>query len=196
MQIQVSGHQLAAGDAFREYATSELEAVREKYFKRALSANVTLHPGPHGAGFACDAVLHVRGNVILKASGQGARAQPAFDVALAKIDKQLRRHVRRLHDHDGLGGEERVAMDANYTVFAQLQSEPEPEVESASAALVIAEAAVDVPRASVADAVTMLDLRNTTALLFVNSATDTHNMVYRREDGNIGWVEPGKRKDG
>lgn len=193
MQIQVSGHQLAAGEAFREYATTELEATREKYFKRALSASVTLHPGPRGAGFACEAVMHVRGNVILKASGQGTRAQPAFDVALAKIDKQLRRHVRRLHDHDGMGGEERVAMDAGYTILAA----PEPEAaEATHGPLVIAEAAVDVPRTSVADAVTMLDLRNTTALLFVNSATETHNMVYRREDGNIGWVEPGKRKDG
>lgn len=192
MQIQVSGHQLAAGEAFRDYATDALDAVKDKYFKRALSATVTLHPGPHGAGFACEAVMHVRGNVILKGSGGGLRANAAFDVALAKIDKQLRRHVRRLHDHDGMNGEERVAMDAGYTVFAVAEAEIEEQPDIA-APLVIAEAAVDVPRASVADAVLMLDMRNTTALLFVNSRTGTHNMVYRREDGNIGWVEPGTR---
>ncbi len=195
MQISVSGHQLAAGDAFRDYATTELEALKDKYFKAALSANVTLTPGPHGAGFVCEAMMHVRGNVILKGGGKGPRAQAAFDGAVAKIDKQLRRHVRRLHDHAGLGGEERVAMDAGYTVLAAPDTEA-AEDHSATAALVIAEAAVDVPQASVADAVWMLDLRNTTALLFVNSVTGVLNMVYRREDGNIGWVEPGKRGEG
>ena len=191
MQIAVSGHQLEAGEAFRDYATAELEALKDKYFKRALSAHVTLTPGPHGAGFVCEAMMHVRGNVILKGGGRSARAQAALDGALAKIDKQLRRHVRRLNEHGGLDGAERVALDAGYTVFAL--PEPEAEVPTATAPLVIAEAAVDVPNASVADAVLMLDLRNTTALLFTNIKTGVLNMVYRREDGNIGWVEPGTR---
>ena len=191
MQIAVSGHQLAAGEAFRDYATAELQALCEKYFKRALSAQVTLAPGPHGAGFVCEAMMHVTGNVILKGGGKAARAQPALDTALAKIDKQLRRHVRRLREHAGMDGEARVAMDAGYTVFAA-----PPEAEEATpepGPLVIAESAVDVPSASVSDAVWMLDLRNTTALLFRNVNTDALNMVYRRDDGNIGWVEPGKR---
>ncbi len=191
MKIAVSGHQIEAGEAFRDYATAELDALKDKYFRNAISATVTLEPGPHGAGFVCEAMMHVRGNVILKGGGRGPRAQAAFDGALAKIDKQLRRHVRRLHDHDGPGAEERVAMDAGYTVLAPPPAED--EAEPAPGPLVIAEAAVDVPRASVADAVWMLDLRNTGALLFVNTNTGVHNMVYRREDGNIGWVEPGKR---
>jgi len=196
MQIAVSGHRLEAGEAFRDYATAEMSALSDKYFRNALSANVTLAPGPHGAGFECEAMMHVRGNVILKGGGRGARAQAAFDMALAKIDKQLRRHVRRLHDHVGMGSEERVALDAGYTVLAAPDAEAEAEAEAAPGPLVIAEAAVDVPRASVADAVWMLDLRNTTALLFTNVNTGTLNMVYRREDGNIGWGEPGARGTG
>jgi len=93
-----------------------------------------------------------------------------------------------------MGSEERVALDAGYTVLAV--PEAEAEAEPAPGPLVIAEAAVDVPRASVADAVWMLDLRNTTALLFTNIRTGSLNMVYRREDGNIGWVEPGARGTG
>ncbi len=206
MQISVSGHGLEAGEAFRDYATAELEEMREKYFKAAISASVTLAPGPHGIGFVCEAMMHVRGNVILKGGGRGSRAQASFDGALAKIDKQLRRHVRRLHDHVGMGSEERIALDAGYTVLVAPESEADAASGSGSGRdfapdaahgpLVIAEAAVDVPRASVADAVWMLDLRNTNALLFTNVNTGALNMVYRREDGNIGWVEPGRRGSG
>lgn len=195
MQIVVSGHRLAVGEAFQGHATEALSALSTKYFSRAISATATLTSGPHAAGFVCEVMMHVRGNVILKGSGNGGQALPAFDGALAKIDKQLRRHVRRLHDHNGAGHEERVALDAAYTVFAGSPAEV-GVAEPVDAPLVIAEAAVDVPTASVADAVMMLDLRNTTALLFKNGRTGELNMVYRREDGNIGWVEPGARGAG
>lgn len=192
MQIVVSGHQLAIGEAFQGHATDAIAALSHKYFDRAVSANATLGTGPHANGFVCEVVLYVRGSVILKGAGAGALAVPAFDYALGKIEKQLRRHVARLHNHNGLGGEARVALDAAYTVFAPAtEAEPAPD-----APLTIAESAVDIPTASVADAVLMLDLRNTTALLFRNAKSGVHNMVYRREDGNIGWVEPGARASG
>lgn len=185
MDIAISGHRLDAGTAFRDYATAGLNQLKDKYFARAISANATLAPGPRNAGFGCELIMHVRAGVILKASGRAARAQGAFDAAAEKIDKQLRRYVRRLHDHPAHAPE---PVDAAYTVF---EAAPEFEEEAGGdAPLVVAESAVDVPTASVADAVMMLDLRNTTALMFRNSATAAFNMVYRREDGNIGWVEP------
>lgn len=186
MEIRVSGHQVDTGDALRVHVEDRLQALAEKYFARSISANVTFGQGPHGS-FACDIVAHVMQGVILKGSGQGAEAHPAFDQAAERIESQLRRYMRRLKNrHNGPAVAE-IASDAGYTVF---QNPPEEEEAAADNPLVIAETRVDVPEASVSDAVMMLDLRNTNALLFKNSGTGSFNMVYRRNDGTIGWVEP------
>ncbi len=188
MDIRVSGHQVEVGDAFRTHVTEALNAMAEKYFARSLGANVTLGRGPHDNGFVCDIIVQVTQGLIMKGSGRSNdEAHFAFDHAAAKIDKQLRRYKRRLVDRDRAGPRE-ITFDAGYTIF---QPHPE-EVEEVTAdnPLIVAEARVDIPDASVSDAVMMLDLRNTTALLFRNSKTGSFNMVYRREDGNIGWVEP------
>ncbi len=193
MDIRISGHQLDAGAAFSAHVRERLAAMVEKYFPRAISAQVTLAPAPHGH-FSCDIVMHVMSDVILKGSNRAVDAHPAFDGAADRIDKQLRRYMRRLKDRHGPGADralERaagIALDnADYTIFAQVPEDIEPAGDHP---LVIAETRVDIPEASVGDAVMMLDLRNTNALLFVNSASGDHNMVYRREDGSIGWVEP------
>ncbi|MDZ4275014.1 MAG: sigma 54 modulation/S30EA ribosomal C-terminal domain-containing protein, partial [Erythrobacter sp.] len=108
--------------------------------------------------------------------------------AVAKIDKQLRRYKRRLTDRHEQTSYSRAEDDAAYTIFA-VEEDVEDEV-TADAPLVIAETRVDIPTASVADAVMMMDLRHTPALCFKNAGTGRHNMVYRRADGSIGWVEP------
>ena len=191
MEIRVSGHQVDAGAAFREHVETKLGAMAEKHFSRALKASVTLSPGPHG-DFACDIVMHVMADLILKGAGRGGLAQGAFDAAAERIDKQLRRYMRRLKDRHGPGnavqnGATLPELDnAAYTIFAAAPVEDEP----GDAPLVIAETRVDIPDATVGDAVMMLDLRNTGALMFRNAKTGVHNMVYRREDGSIGWVEP------
>ena len=190
MDIRVSGHQVDAGAAFREHVETRLGGLVDKYFPRALKASVTLGPGPHG-DFTCDIVMHVMADLILKGAGRAGLAQTAFDAAAERIDKQLRRYMRRLKDRHGPGNAVQNGAilpdsdNAGYTVFA---AAPEEEVEDSP--LIIAETRVDIPDATVGDAVMMLDLRNTTALLFKNSGTGAHNMVYRREDGSIGWVEP------
>jgi ribosomal subunit interface protein len=188
MDIRVSGHQVDTGDALRQHVDERLQAVAEKYFSRSISAQVTFGKGPHDNGFVCDIVAHVMQGVILKGHGDSpAEAKPAFDAAAAKIETQLRRYMRRLKSRQTAAAQDsEIGSDAGYTVF---QTEPEAE-EAADNPLIIAETRVDVPEASVSDAVMMLDLRNTTALLFRNSGTGAHNMVYRRSDGTIGWVEP------
>jgi Sigma 54 modulation/S30EA ribosomal protein C terminus len=126
---------------------------------------------------------------VLKGSGNAQEAHPAFDVAAEKIERQLKRYKNRLKDHHGSNGEAAPAAepDAGYTVFDA--GETVEEVVGDFPAI-IAETTVDVPESSVSDAVMMLDLRNTNALLFRNMASGAHNMVYRRGDGTIGWVEP------
>ena len=189
MEIRVSGHQVETGEALRTHVNDRLQAIADKYFARALSAHVTFGRGPHDHGFVCDIIAHVMQGVILKGSGSAMEAHPSFDVAAEKIEKQLRRYMRRLKDkHGNANGSDPifVADDAAYTVFDSGEDVEEP----GDAPVIVAETKVDVPQSSVSDAVMMLDLRNTNALLFKNSSSGVFNMVYRRGDGTIGWVEP------
>ena len=189
MDIRVSGHQVSTGEAFRVHVEERLQGMAEKYFSRALGAHVTLSTGPHDS-FTCDIVCHVMQGLVLKGSNRAATAHAAFDGAADRIEKQLRRYMRRLKDKNGAAldsvAADTIPENADYRIF---RAEPE-DSEVGDAPLTIAETRVDIPEASVSDAVMMLDLRNTTALLFTNARTGQLNMVYRREDGNIGWVEP------
>jgi ribosomal subunit interface protein len=187
MDIRISGHQIETGEALRAHVDSRLSAVADKYFSRAISAQVTFGKGPYDHSFTCDIVAHVPQNVVLKGHGAAASAHAAFDQAGDRIETQLRRYKRRLKDrHAQSAHAETQAIEAGYTVFAPAVDEEEPLDNPP----VIAETRVDVPSATVSDAVMLLDLRNTNALLFRNSGTDHLNMVYRRGDGTIGWVEP------
>jgi len=187
MDIRVSGHQVDTGEALRQHVEERMSAIADKYFSRAISAQVTFGKGPHDHAFVCDIVAHVMQGVILKGSGRAADAHPAFDQAAERIEKQLRRYMGRLKDRHAAPAPAMVdASDAGYTVFDAGDS----EAEVSDYPPIVAETRVDIPDASVSDAVMLLDLRNTNALLFRNSATSSFNMVYRRGDGTIGWVEP------
>lgn len=198
MDIRVSGHQIDTGEALKTHVTTRLKTTVDKYFPRALSAHATFAPAPHSA-FRCDIVCHVMAGLILKGHGEAQDAHIALDQAAERIDKQLRRYMRRLkdrHEQTAAAEAQRTAAvvvngieDASYTVFEGAEDQ---EDEAPDAPVVVAEMRVDIPRASVSDAVMMLDLRNTNALMFVNSGTSAFNMVYRRNDGTIGWVEPPK----
>ncbi len=189
MDIRVSGHQVETGDALRVHVDERLNGLAEKYFARAISAQVTFGKGPHDHGFSCDIIAHVMQGVILKAACREMEARHAFDRASDRIETQLRRYVRRLKDRTSsttAADLNAIEQNAGYTVFGV----DELSEEAPDNPVVIAETRVDVPDASVSDAVMMLDLRNTNALLFKNSGTGAFNMVYRRGDGTIGWVEP------
>ena len=188
MEISVSGHQIDTGSALQEYATDRLESLREKYFARALSAHVTLSPDGSGT-LSSDIVMHVNRGLILKAHGQAGDAHQAFDAAHTKLEKQLRRYKSRVQDHHKQAQEAREIEEAAYTVFAAVNQD-EAEIETSDAPAIVAETTADIPEASVADAVMMLDLRDTGALFFKNARSGRHNMVYRRRDGTVGWVEP------
>ncbi|OCC23989.1 ribosomal subunit interface protein [Croceicoccus estronivorus] len=187
MDIRVSGHQMDTGAALQEHVSDRLNGIIEKYFGRALSSNVTFGKAPAGA-FSCDIVTHVMQGLILKGHAEAHDAHHALDQAAEKIDKQLRRYKRRLKDRHEQATYAAREEDAAYTIFATVAEEDE-EITS-DAPPVIAETRVDVPETTVSDAVMLLDLRNTNALFFKNAGTGRHNMVYRRGDGSIGWVEP------
>ena len=189
MEVRVSGHQIETGEALRGAVEGRLGAIADKYFARAISAQVTFGRGPYDRSFTCDIVAHVPQGVVLKGSASGAEAGAVFDQAADRIETQLRRYKRRLKDRSAAtahSAEMSDGVDASYTVFAPAPEEEEP----ADNPPIVAETRVDIPDASVSDAVMILDLRNTNALLFRNSGTQQLNMVYRRGDGTIGWVEP------
>lgn len=186
MEIRISGHQMETGEALQSHASDRLTAVVGKYFDRSLSTSITFGKAPAGA-FRCDIVTHAGHGLILKGAAIAPDAHVALDRAADKIDTQLRRYKRRLHDRHEEAAHAIRQEEAAYVVFEESPIEEEPP---ADAPVIIAETRVDVPEATVSDAVMMLDLRNTNALLFKNAGTGKHNMVYRRGDGSIGWVEP------
>ena len=192
MDIRISGHQVDTGAALKTQVNDRLQGIADKYFSRAISAQATFGKGPHDFGFTCDIVMHVMQGLVLKATNSGNEAHGAFDGAADRIDKQLRRYTRRLKDRQNgvvnALAEVGAYDNAGYTLF----QEPPEEEEPSDAPLIIAETRVDVPEATVSDAVMMLDLRHTNALLFRNTGTGAFNMVYRRGDGTIGWVEPNR----
>jgi ribosomal subunit interface protein len=189
MDIRVSGHQVDVGETLRGRVEQRLTAIAEKFFSRVISAQVTFGKGPHDHGFTCEILAYAPNGVVLKGTDRAADATAAFDSCAEKVEKQIRRYTRRLKDRQGPSLAEvaqEIAADANYRVF----DAGDQEEEAADNPPIIAETRVDIPESNVADAVMLLDLRNTNALMFRNSGTGSFNMVYRRGDGTIGWVEP------
>jgi ribosomal subunit interface protein len=185
VDVRVAGHQVDTGESLRDHAQRRVAEITEKYFSRSVGANVTFGRGPNN-DFTCDIVAPAMQGVVLKASHSARDAEMAFNGAADRIEKQLRRYTRRLKDHKVDEDAQAYVENAAYTIFS---GSPRNE-EQADHPAIVAETRVDIPQSSVSDAVMLMDLRNTTALMFKNRATGEFNMIYRREDGNIGWVEP------
>ena len=188
MDIRVAGHQVDTGEALRSHVSDRLSAMADRYFSRAVAANVTFGRGPY-EDFTCDIVAPVNQGVVLKSSNRANDAHIAFDGAADKIERQLKRYMDRLRERRAEGDGE-MQLDAAYTIFAAPSDEEQP---LPPAPAIVAETRVDIPEASVSDAVMMLDLRHTNALMFRNPKSGEYNMVYRRDDGTIGWVEPSSK---
>jgi ribosomal subunit interface protein len=185
VDVRVAGHQVDTGESLREHAERRMAEITEKYFSRSVGANVTFGRGPNN-DFTCDIVAPVTQGVVLKATYSAREPQIAFNGAADRIEKQLRRYTNRLKDHKVDETAQAYVENAGYTIF----SAPPEEGNDPAFPAIVAETRVDIPDSSVSDAVMLMDLRNTNALMFRNSATGEFNMIYRREDGNIGWVEP------
>lgn len=185
MDVRVAGHQVDTGESLREHAQRRVAEITEKYFSRSVGANVTFGKGPNN-DFTCDIIAPVVQGVVLKASYSARTAEMAFNGAADRIEKQLRRYSNRLKDHKVDEDAQTYVENAGYRIL----SASGRDGESGDNPAIVAETRVDIPESSVSDAVMLMDLRNTSALLFKNSGTGEFNMIYRREDGNIGWVEP------
>jgi ribosomal subunit interface protein len=190
MDIRISGRQVEVGEAFRTHATAKLQEIAQTYFPRSKSAAVTVGRIAHGVGFEVDIHMHVRQGVQLKADAKDdAEAKAAFDSAAERIAKQLRRYKRRIkaHHNDALR-DLSVQVAASYVVQSTPADEEAPEGDHP---IIIAETAAEIPTVSVSDAVMLMDLSHSPAMLFKNAGSGHFSMVYRRPDGNIGWVDSG-----
>jgi ribosomal subunit interface protein len=188
VDVRVAGHQVDPGESLRDHAQQRVAEITQKYFSRSVGANVTFGRGPNN-DYTCDIIAPVVQGVVLKASYSGREPEIAFNGAADRIEKQLRRYTNRLKDHKVDEDAQAYVENAGYTIFSSGDTAVDDQ-ESSNNPAIVAETRVDIPEASVSDAVMLMDLRNTTALLFKNSGTGEFNMIYRREDGNIGWVEP------
>lgn len=196
MRVQVAGRHMDVGDALRTRITDELSAGVAKYFNRATDAMVTVEKS--GPGYDVDCVVRLASGITLEVVGKGGDAHVAFGDALGKMEKRIRRYKSRLRDHHNNHKSPLPAEDAPAYVLARFQDEDEGDSEDAppngaadTAPLVIAETKAAVRTMPVAMAVMQLELTEAPALMFRNAAHGGLNMVFRRDDGNIGWVDPG-----
>jgi len=186
MQIKTTGKNLDIGTALREHVEDRLLQLQQKYFDGTVHAHVTVKK--QRAGFHTDCALHLATGLMLQAHGNAGEAHPSFDEAASHLEKQLRRYKRRIKDHHKSRREPVRQLEAASYVIS-----PAPEEEEDDAGLnpvVIAETGIKVPELSVGEAVMQLDISSVPFVLFRNGGHGGLNIVYRRPDGNIGWVDP------
>lgn len=194
MQITVSGKQVDLSSALETYVSEHLETITHKYFDHALQALITF--GRARSFFTCDINLHAGRRLLLQSAGEAADAHAAFDAAAERIAKRLRRYRRRVNEHARyLANRERPEMARRYILAEEEEAEAEAEmdgvaVEASGSASVVAESPVEIALLSVRDAAMRLDLADQQLMMFRNRATGMLNVIYRRTDGHIGWIEP------
>src|SRR5689334_1963893 len=186
MNLTVNGKGIDVGEALRTHVADSLDRVLEKYFSNPIDATTTF--SKQGHLFKVQLSVHVGRGILMQADGQGADAYLAFDGAADTVAKRLLRHKKRLRDHHR---EPNDSYAARYFVLADAESEEgAADANGAAAPAVIAEMEADIPTLTVSQAVMRLDLAGLAAMMFHNRAHGGLNMVYRRSDGNIGWVDP------
>lgn len=174
------------GDALRERIAAGLEAGVSKYFDKTGEANVVVAKPTHL--FEVDCSVHLPSGVTLQAHGEGGDAYAAFETALDKIEKRVRRYKRRLKDHQRDKNQFPQEMIAERVIRS---SEEEDEAPAGDAPAIVAETDVSLKTMTVSMAVMQLELIDAPALMFRNAGNGGLNMVFRRKDGNVGWVDPG-----
>lgn len=192
MEINVSGRNINVGQTLTDHAEERLEHIADKFFSRSIDATAVFNK--EGPFFRVDVSLHANQGINLKSRAEADEPYAAFEAAADKVEKQLRRYKRRLKNHHQNHTKGNVIGQARDAIFA-----PPPDEETDAAAsngqadspVIIAETKRDIPRVSVSDAVMLMDLGEVQTLMFRNSMNDQTEVVYRRNDGNIGWISPG-----
>ncbi|MCU0790831.1 MAG: ribosome-associated translation inhibitor RaiA [Nitratireductor sp.] len=188
MILRISGKHMNVGDALGQRIETRMNELVGKFFEGGYSGSVTLEKSVRG--FECDCTLHLDSGMMLQSAAVGHDAAAVFEDAAERIEKRLRRYKRRLKDHHGAARNRPAPEEAAYTVMSAPPEEEEIAADYAPA--VIAEMSTGVMTQTVAEAVMQLDLTDSPLVVFTNAANGRTNVVYRRADGNVGWIDPSK----
>ena len=187
MRYQISGKQIDIGEALQTHVREELGTVIAKYAERPTDANVVFSKS--ASEYTCEAIVHLSTGLTAQASAKAHEIYAAFDACCDKMEKQLRRYKRRLKDHHRERAEPVELFGASSYILASNGAETESEPESLQP-IIVAEMETQVPSLSVGEAVMQMELAGAPVLVFRKQGKETVNVVYRREDGNIGWIDP------
>ncbi len=188
MQVDTSGQHISIGNSLNEYVDSRLKEVVGKYFANAPSAHV--HFSKQGHVYNCDIVLHegTGRHVVIKSNASSDEIYSVFDIALGKLEKQMRKYKSKLNNHHrGVKLAEMIPDAIKYVISSkQVEEQVEFDVDNPA---IVAEKPTQVMPLTVGEAVMKMDLENLPALMFENAKTGRVNVVYYRKDGNISWVD-------
>lgn len=187
MRYKISGKQIDIGDALKTRVEDELSSTIEKYAARPTDAHVIF--SRTASLFSCEAVVHLSTGLTAQAGGQAHEIHSAFDACREKMDKQLRRYKRRLKDHYRARAEPVELSGASSYILAS-EAEGEDSEPDSLQPIIVAEMETTIPSLSVGEAVMQMELAGAPVLIFRNEGKNGLNVVYRRDDGNIGWIDP------
>lgn len=187
MRYQISGKQIDIGSALQTHVQTELGAAVGKYADRPTDAQVVFSKSGHE--FVCEATVHLSTGLTATAKARGTEIYAAFEACCEKMEKQLRRYKRRLKDHHKDRPEPVELFGASSYILASEADETVPEPESLQP-MIVAEMETKIQSLSVGEAVMQMELAGAPVLVFRKEGQDGLNVVYRREDGNIGWIDP------
>ncbi len=188
MKISVTGKKMEVGQAFITYVEEHLSHNVEKFFAHALEGHVILTKDGHHV-ITAEVHVHAGRGIDLCGSSQGSEPYAAFNKALEKLTNQLRRYKNRLKDHHFRAAK----MESMKAALYVLESSNQDKIKEKESPTIIAEMVTDIPSLSVSEAVMRLDLSDAPVIIFHNTIHGEINIVYRREDGNIGWVDPANK---
>jgi ribosomal subunit interface protein len=187
MRYQISGKQIDIGEALQIHVKAELGEVVEKYAQRPTEAVVVFSRVAHE--YVCEAVIHLSTGLTAQATGHATEIYAAFESAREKMDKQLRRYKRRIRNHHQTRPQPVEFGGASSYILAATE-EPEDDETTDLQPIIIAEMETKIPSITVGEAVMQLELAGQRMLVFRNEGHGGVNVVYRRDDGNIGWIDP------
>ena len=190
MAFRVSGKNLDIGEALRQRITDRVNDVLAKYFDGTANGHVTVKRD--GSSYTTEGILHLSSGMTIHAEGAAMDPYQSADVAADQIEKRMRRYKHRLKDHHAgrANHASQEAMTANYVLAAPLDDAADDETINEYHPIIIAEATTQLRRLSVGEAVMDLDLSGAPTLVFRHAGHGRVNIVYRRADGNIGWIDP------
>lgn len=185
MELQVTGKNLDVGDALRAYVTERVEQAVDKYFGHSVSGHIRIEK--ERGSFRTDCSIQLTSGLSLQSRGEATDAYASADLALERLEKRLRRYKRRLKNHHSSPSQATESAEPYYVI----QAAEEDEQAEDDNPVIIAEAETMIQMLPVSDAVMRMDLSDKPVFVFRNASHGRINVVYRRDDGNIGWIDPG-----